>query len=54
MGLTSDGTPVLQFMDAKGDPLWAAPQTLPLSTKPDATVKVEGTATKEPAKQGAK
>jgi hypothetical protein len=40
-------------MDQKGDPLWTAPQTLPVTTKPDA-VKVEGAAPMEPAKQGAK
>jgi hypothetical protein len=41
-------------MDQKGDPLWTAPQTLPVSTKPDAAVKVEGATPMEPAKQGAK
>jgi hypothetical protein len=28
MGLTAEGTPVLQFLDKNGDPLWTAPGSL--------------------------
>jgi hypothetical protein len=27
MGLTADGTPVMQFLDAKGEPEWTAPSS---------------------------
>jgi hypothetical protein len=35
MGLTSEGTPVIQFVDADGEPTWTAPETLPIAEAAD-------------------
>jgi hypothetical protein len=34
MGLTADGTPVMQFLDAKGEPEWTTPSSF---SPPDET-----------------
>ena len=41
MGLTSEGTPVLQFLDKDGEPLWTAPGTLPTPSKSPPEVSIE-------------